>query len=94
VEGITTVEEHRVRHRRIVELPAAVMKVLLGHVKGPWSGRCAGLTVATGTGPSMTLPPRISQACWEGTSTQARAAAEHGELLGAAEDSVPVASSG
>jgi hypothetical protein len=42
----------------------------------------------------MTLPPRISQACWEGTSTQARAAAEHGELLGAAEDSVPVASSG
>ena len=43
MEGVPTVEEHRVRHRRVVELAAAVVKILPGHVKGSWSGRCAGL---------------------------------------------------
>jgi hypothetical protein len=35
----------------------------------------------------------MSQACWEDKSTQAQAAAEHGEPVGAAEASVPVISS-
>src|SRR5947209_19966181 len=43
VEGVAAVEEHRVRHRRVVELAAAVVKILPGHMKGSWTGRCAGL---------------------------------------------------
>jgi hypothetical protein len=43
VEGVAAVEEHRVRHRRVVELAAAVVQILPGHVEGSWSGRCAGL---------------------------------------------------
>ena len=51
VEGVPTVEEHRVRHRRVVELAAAVVKILPGHVKVPGAVGALALPVATGTGP-------------------------------------------
>jgi hypothetical protein len=51
VEGGTAVEEHRVRHRGVVELAAAVVEILPGHVEGSGAVGALALPVATGTGP-------------------------------------------